>query len=241
MRTAFGLLIVLAGLSCSQRPIATISRLDLPFSQRLDLPQKVAPASIRLKEFIGFIGTSFKVPLLVETSVPEATIRIEGGTYSARQLLDDMTRQLSGVEWKDEGGVAHIYGKNLVSSPGNLLNVHIPHFVSPGDVGEFMYLFRPCVSSVIHGYGCQGGAYAGFQLPKLKRGQLPDGRSFDNAVARNILLAALQSNGRFYVLIAFPNDRPKLTSDYPFINWFAESLEQDEPSPMWVQPEPVKN
>ena len=155
-------------------------------------------------------ATSFKVPLLVETSLPDANVRIKEGTYSARQLLDDVAAQVIGVAWKDEEGVAHIYEKQLVSSPGNLLNVRIPHFAFHGEVGEFMYLFRPCISSVIHGYGCQGGVYSGFQLPKLKQGQLPEGQSFENAVARNILLAALQANGRFYVVIAFPNGQPRL-------------------------------
>ncbi len=232
---------MLLGSSCSQRPVAVVSRLDLPLKQRLEVPQKVASASLRLTDFVGFIATSFKVPLLVETSLPNAKVRINEGSYSARQLLDDVVPQLIGVEWKDEEGVAHIYEKQLVSSPGNLLNVRIPHFAFHGEVGEFMYLFRPCISSVIHGYGCQGGVYSGFQLPKLKHGQLPDGQSFENAAARNILLAALQANGRFYVVIAFPNDQPKLHSDYPFLNWFAESLEQNEPSSILVQPEAVNN
>ena len=229
---------MLAGTACSHGS-NPVSRLDMPLEQRLRVPQRVASASLRFKEFVGFLGTSFKVPLLVETSVPEADVRIEAGTYDARQLLDAVTIQLPGVEWRDEGGVAHIYEKQLVSSPGNLLNVRIPHFAFQGDVGEFMYLFRPCISSVIHGYGCKGGVYTGFQLPKLKQGGLPKGQSFSNEAARNILLAAVQANRRFYLLIAFPSREPTLDSEYPFRNWFAESLEQDEPSPIWIQSEPV--
>ena len=98
-----------------------------------------------------------------------------------------------------------------------------------------MYLFRPCIYSVIQGYGCPGGAYSGFQLPKLRHGGLPYGRAFTNEEARIILLAALKANGRFYVLIAFEGAQPKLRSEYPLANWFAESLEIDEPSPMWMQ------
>jgi hypothetical protein len=165
---AVALFIILVATSCSQPPATPVSRLDLPLEQRLDLRQKVASASIELKDFVGFIGTSFKVPLLVETSTPDAQVRINSGTYTARQLLDAVVAKLINFEWRDEGGVAHIYEKVLAAAPGNLLNVRIPHFAFPRDVGEFMYMFRPCISSVIQGYGCGGGAYAGFQLPKLK-------------------------------------------------------------------------
>jgi hypothetical protein len=98
-----------------------------------------------------------------------------------------------------------------------------------------MNLFRPCINSVIQGYGCRGGAYSGFQFPKLRQGGLPYGQAFTNEEARIILLTALKANARFYVLIAFEGTQPKLRSDFPFANWFAESLEIDEPCPMWVQ------
>jgi hypothetical protein len=143
--------------------------------------------------------------------------------------------QLSEFEWKDEGGVAHIYDKRLVRSSGNLLNVRIHQFEFPHDVGEFMYYFRPCISATLQGYDCQVGAYTGFQLPQLKQGRLPFGQNFDGVLARDILLAALKVNGRFYVLIAFEGTEPKLNSQFPFQNWFAESLEVAEPSPLWVQ------
>jgi len=143
--------------------------------------------------------------------------------------------QLPGFEWKNEAGVEHIYEKRLVYASGNLLNVRIPQFAFPRDVGEFMYLFRPCIDSVIQGYGCKGGAYTGFQLPQLTQGGLTYGETFTDELARNILLAALKKNGRFYVLIAFEGTQPKLRSEFPFKNWFAESLEKDEPSALWVQ------
>jgi hypothetical protein len=190
---------------------------------------------MRLTDFVSFIATTFKVPLLVETSAPVPDLKTPEGTYSARQLLDTAIIQLPRFEWKNKGGVAHMYEKSLVASSGNLLNVRIPQFSFPHDVGEFMYLFRPCISSVIQGYGCHGGAYSGFQLPKLRRGELPYGQTFTNDVARNILLTALKANTRFYVLIAFEGAQPNLRSEYPFANWFAESLEIAEPSPMWVQ------
>ena len=211
------------------------SRLDLPPEQRLDLPRRVTSASLRLTDFVSFIATTFKVPLLVETPAPVPDFKTPEGTYSARQLLDIAITQLPRFEWNDEGGVAHMYEKHLVASSGNLLNVRIPQFSFPHDVGEFMYRFRPCINSVIQGYGCRGGAYSGFQLPKLRQGRLPYSQTFTNEDARSILLTALKANGRFYVLIAFDGAQPKLRSEYPFANWFAESLEIDEPSPMWVQ------
>jgi hypothetical protein len=131
--------------------------------------------------------------------------------------------------------VAHIYEKRLVHSSDNLLNVRIPQFAFPHDVGEFIYLFRPCIDSVIQGYGCKGGAYTGFQLPQLKQGGLMYGQTFTNELARDILLAALKMNGKFYVLIAFEGTKPKLRSEFPFKNWFTESLEVAEPSLLWVQ------
>jgi|ERR1700730_4280870 len=235
MRIA-ALLIVLAASTVSAQTSAPVSRLDLPLEQRLDLPQRVASVPLRLTDFVSFIATSFKVPLLVETPAPVPDLETPDGIYSARQLLDFAMGRLPGFEWKDEAGVAHIYEKRLVRSPGNLLNVRIPRFAFPHDVGEFMYLFRPCISSVIQGYGCKGGGiYMGFQIPQLKKGGLPYGQTFTNELARDILLNALKVNGRFYLLIAFERTEPKLRSQFPFGNWFGESLEAAEPSPLWVQ------
>jgi hypothetical protein len=234
MRVA-ALFIVFVASPLSTQMAQAVSRLDLPLEQRLDLPQRVGSASLRLTDFVCFVATTFKVPLLVETPAPVPDLKTPDGTYSARQLLDIAMAQLPGFAWRDEAGVAHIYEKRLVNSSGNLLNVRIRWFAFPRDVGEFMYLFKPCISSVIQGYGCRGGAYTGFQLPKLKQGGLPYGQTFKDEVARNILLTALKVNGRFYVLIAFEGAQPKLRSQYPYINWFAESLEVSDPHPLWVQ------
>ena len=228
-------LIVLGASLVSAQTKTPVSRIDLPLERRLDLPQRVASARLRLTDFISFIATSFKVPLLVETPAPVPDLDSPEGTYTARQLLDVAIGQLPGFAWKDDAGVAHIYQKHLINSAGNILNVRIPHFAFPHDVGEFMYLFSPCISSVIQGYRCEGVAYSGFQLPKLKQGGLPYLQFFTNEVARNILLTALRENGRFYLLIAFEGTEPKLKSQFPFMNWFAESLEVSDPSSIWVQ------
>ena len=229
------LLIVLATSMVSAQTSTPVSRLDLPLEERLNVPQRVASVPRRLTDFVSFIATSYKVPLLVETPAPGPNLKTPDGTYTARQLLDIAMRQLPRFEWKNEAGVAHIYEKRLLRSSGNLLNVRIPRFAFPHDVGEFMYLFRPCIGSVIQGYGCEVGVYSGFQLPQLKQGGLTYGQTFTNELARDILLTALKMNGRFYVLIAFEGTEPKLRSEFPFQNWFAESLEVAEPSPLWVQ------
>ena len=235
-RRIAGLFIVLAAASSlSAQKSTPLSRLDLPLEQRLDLPRGVSSASLKLTDFASFIATSFKVPLLVETPAPVPDLQIQAGTYTARQLLDAALAQLPRFQWKDEEGIAHIYQTGLVKSPGNLLNVRIPEFSFPHDVGEFMYYFRPCISSVIQGYGCRGGIFTGFQWPKLQQSGLPLGQNFHAVLARDILLAALKTNGRFYVLIAFERIEPNLKSQFPFRNWFAESLEVAEPSPIWVQ------
>jgi hypothetical protein len=237
------LILVLGCISACHKPEAILpqnqalrSRIDLPLESRLDLPQRVAGSSLRLKDFVSFIATSFKVPMLVETPNPIPDIDMPDGLFTARQLLDSAIQQMPGYEWRDVAGVAHIYEKLLVRSQGNLMNVVVPRFAFPSDVGEFMYRFRPCVNSVIQGFDCGGGIYTGFQLPKLKQGRLPYMQAFSDETARNIMLAALKENGRFYVLIAFESNNPKLKSKYPFANWFAESLEVDEPAPIWIQP-----
>jgi hypothetical protein len=244
MRTS-ALILALGCISACQKPgaipsqnQAVQSRVDLPLEARLDLPQRVAGSSLRLKDFVSFIATSFKVPLLVEIPNPIPDIDMLDGLFSARQLLDSAIQQMPGYEWQDVAGVAHIYEKLLVRSQGNLMNVVIPRFAFPNDVGVFMWLFRPCVNSVIQGFDCGAGVYTGFQSPKLKQGRLPYMQVFSHETARNILLTALKENGKFYVLIAFESNNPKLKSKYPSANWFAESLEVDEPAPMWIQPVP---
>jgi hypothetical protein len=240
MRFASPLIIVAFSVSCARAPAAPVARIDLPLEQRFDLPLKVATTSFKLTDLAGFIGTSYKVPILVETPTPIPDLKISEGSYTARQLLDVAVRQLAGFEWRDASGVAHLYEKTLVHAPGNLLNVRIRRFAFQHDVGEFMYFFRPCISFVIQGYDCMsGGAYSGFQLPKLQKGQLPYLQEFSNSVARDILLTALRENGRFYVLVAFERTEPDLKSQFPFLNWFAYSAELSEPQPMWInRPKP---
>lgn len=230
--TIFCLLLLAAVTACAQAPQ---SRLSLTLQQRLDTPLRVVAASVTLVDFVGFMATSYKVPMLVETISPVPDLKIPAGTYTARQMLDVEIQQLHGYEWRNEGGVAHVYQTGLEKAPRNLLNARIPRFAFPKTVGEFMYLFRPCVWSVVQGYGCEGGALSGFVAPKLKQPQLPAGEEFKDASARAILLRALQENGQFYVLVAFESTHPKLKSEFPFRNWFAESLEEDQPSPMGVQ------
>ena len=229
------IVITVVASACSQRNPKTISRIDLPLDQRMEVPQQVTSASLSLAEFAQFIATSFKVPLLVETPAPVPNLKIAEGTYSARALLKIAINQLRGFKWEDESGVAHIYEQHLARSSGNLLNVRVQQFAFPATVGQFMYLFRPCVYSIIQGYNCAGGAYSGFQLPQLDHGALPLGQTFKDRSARDILLTALKTNGRFYVLIAFDGTEPKLNDEYAFKNWFAESLEVSEPAHLWIQ------
>jgi hypothetical protein len=233
MQIAAVLVFLASSFAPSQQNVSP--RLEMSLQQRLDTPQRIASASVRLTDFAGFVATSFKVPLLVETPSPAPDLKIPSGTYSARQLLDSAVRQLRGFEWRDEGGVAHFYDIQLVKAPGNLLNVRIHRFYFPHDVAEFLYLFRPCISSTIQGYGCGGGAFSGLLPPDLKREPLPYLMAFKDVSAREILLAALKANRRFYVLIAFESTAPKLTSQFPYLNWFSQSLFSAEPAPMWVQ------
>src|SRR5690242_10241634 len=153
MRTvALLLLILVSGFASGEQRMR--SRLELPLPQRLDAPQAVASASLRLTDFVGFIGNSYKVPLLVETTSPVPDLTIPAGTFSARQLLDIAVRQLPGYEWEAENGVAHLYRTALVGWRGNLLNVHIHRFYFPKDVGNFVLKFPNCIHSTIQGYGC---------------------------------------------------------------------------------------
>jgi hypothetical protein len=211
------------------------SRLDLSLPQRLDAPQPVASASIRLTDFVGFIGNTFKVPLLVETTSPVPDLTIPAGTFSARQLLDLAVRQLPGYKWEVENDVAHLYRTALVGWRGNLLNTRIHRFYFPKDMGDFVLQFPNCIHSTIQGYDCLGGAITGIVPPGLDKEPLPYLESLKDVTARTILLRALQANGHFYVLIAYESTRPKLTSIFPFLNWFTQSLVPAEPAPMWVQ------
>ena len=157
MRPVVGLLLFLSMAAMCQEK--TPSRLELPLEQRLETPQPVAGASIRLTDFTSFIATAFKVPLLVETPAAIPDVIIPKGTYSARQLLNLAVRQLHEFAWKDENGVAHLYHRDLVNSTGNILNVRIRRFAFPGNVAEFLYYFRPCISATVRGYDCEWGGF----------------------------------------------------------------------------------
>ena len=201
----------------------------------------MASADVRLTDFVGFIASSFKVPLLVETTAPVPDLTIPAGTYSARQLLNIGVQQLHGYGWKDEAGVAHLYQKELLVSAGNVLNVQIHRFWFPNNAADFDFYFRPCISSTIQGYDRMGGAYSGFKPSRLEKEPLPNLEAFKDVPARAILLRALQANGHFYVLIAYESTHPKLMGDFVFLNWFTRSMVPPEPDAMWVQtPKPER-
>ena len=110
--------VLLAGLVAAPlwaQTTTSSSPVDQPVEERFDLPQRVASASLRLTDFVSFIATTLKVPLLVETPAPVPDLNTPEGTYSARQLLDMAILQLPKFTWRDEGGVAHIYEKRLVA------------------------------------------------------------------------------------------------------------------------------
>jgi len=142
---------------------------------------------------------------------------------------------LRGFEWKSEGGVAHLYQTELVRSRGNLLNVQIHSFYFPKNVANLISSLRACMHSTTKGYGCMGGVVTGVSPPGLDKEPLPYLEAFEDVTARTILLRALQANGHFYVLVAYESIRPKVASDFPFLNWFTQSLVPPEPAPMWVQ------
>lgn len=217
----------------AQQTSPSLTALALP--QRLDRPQHIASTALRLTDFVGFIATSFKVPMLVEMPVPVPDLKFHEGTYSARELLDLAVKQLNGFNWEDNFGVAHLYNRQLVNSRGNLLNVRIHRFTFPHDVAEFLYLFRPCIHATVEGYDCAGGAFSGIQPADLKQESLPSLETFKDVPARQILLSALKANGRFYVLIAFESRNPKLASQFPYLNWNSRSLVPSEPLPLWIQ------
>jgi hypothetical protein len=211
------------------------SRLNLPLTQRLDTPLRIAGARLTLADFTGFVATSFKVPLLVETTNVNPELRIPAGSFTARKLLDIGLTQLRGYTWKDESGVAHVYERRLVASRGNLLNVNIHRFWFQNNVAEFLYTLKSCIHSTIEGYGCEGGVISDLPLPELQREPLPYLEPFKDVPARSILMRALQANGHFYVLIASENTHPRLNSTRRFIQWFSYSLVPDQPQPMWIQ------
>jgi hypothetical protein len=208
-------------------------RIDIPVQERLELPQRVSSASLRLTDFVGFIATSYKVPMLVEFVYPQPTLTVMAGTYSARQLLDHAVSQLHGYRWKSENGVAHLYHSQLVKWRGNLLNVKLRKFYLPVNVTEFIRTLRSCVANTAGGYGCTAASVSsGCVACGLEKESLPYLERFDEVTARAVLLRALQANGRFFIVIAFDSVHPKLSSDVPFLNWFTQSLVPDKAAPM---------
>ena len=80
-----------------------------------------------------------------------------------------------------------------------------------------------------------GRSYYGAVRLGLNKEPSPYSESFKDVTSRTILMRALHAYGHFYVLIAYESTRPKLTSDFPFLNWFTQSFLPAEPAPMWVQ------
>jgi hypothetical protein len=234
MRTVALTLLLATSLVASGQQTAN-SRLQLPLAQRLDAPLKVGSASVKLSDFVGFIATIFKVPLLVETTSPVPDVTIPAGTFSARQLLDIAVHQMRGYKWQSESGVAHIFQPELASAIGNLLNVKVDRYYFPQTLADFDLEFRACIHTSLQGLGCLTSPITGVIPAWLSHERLPYLEPFRNVTARTILLKALAANGHFYVLIAFEGRHPKRTSDFPFLNWFTQSLVPDEPSAMRVQ------
>jgi hypothetical protein len=174
---------------------------------------------LKLTDFASFIATSFKVPLMVETSAPVPDLQIQAGTYSARQLLDAAVAQLPRFKWKDEEGIAHIYQTGLVKSPGNLLSFHFPM-----TWGSLCTISAPVSVPSSRGTDVEAASTLDF-----------GGRDFNRADCRWDKTSTPCLPGTSCWLLAFESIEPNLKSQFPFRNWFAEALEVAEPSPIWVQ------
>lgn len=189
--------------------------------------------SLRLTDFVGFIATSYKVPMLVEFAYSQPDVLIAGGSYTAGQLLDQAVSQLRGYRWAPENGVAHLYQSQLVKSKGNLLNVKLKKFYLPGNVTEFIEILRSCVANSARGYGCAAASPStGCVACGLEKEPLPYRERFDEVSARAVLLRALQTNGRFFVFIRFDTIHPKSNRDTQHAKWFVKSLVPDNAAPM---------
>jgi len=208
------------------------SRLNLSLEQRFNSRLRVTAVSVTLPDFVGFIATAYKVPLLVETTSPVPDVHIPAGTFSARQLLDNVVGRYT---WQQEKGVAHVFQPVLARASGNLLNITVERFYFPRNVADFHTTFRSCLYSMTKKHRCTGGVVTEIIPAWMSKESLPYLEPFKNARARTILLSALALNTHFYVLIAFRSTHPDESSEFPFRNWFTESLVPDEPSPIWVQ------
>ncbi len=212
-----------------------IVRLDLPLEQRLDIPVKHASATLRLTDFVSFVATSYKVPVLAEVVAPIPDVKVSEGTDSARQLLETVIGRLPGYLWKDEGGIAHIFQTSLLTSRGNILNLQVDRFYFPASVPDFNASFRSCLWGLAQHHGCVGGAISDLIPTELHKEPLPYAEAVREVAGRAILIRALQANGHFYSLIGYRSDKPQLDDDFAISNWFIRSLVPDEPLPIWIQ------
>ncbi len=162
MRTRVLLLVCLAlfSIGCSKRATegqpSPQARLALPLGQRLDTPLNHTSASFRLTDFVSFIATSYKVPVLAEVVAPVPDVQVPVGTHTARQLLDYVVGRLPGYAWDDDDGVANIFQVDLRKAPGNVLNQPTNHFDVPSNVWEFNSKFRSCQWDIAHQQDCGG-------------------------------------------------------------------------------------
>lgn len=175
-------------------------------------------------------------PVLAEIVAPNPDISIPGGTYTARQLLDITVRAIPSYRWQNQDGVAHIYQRRVVDARGNLLNLRIHRFMTPQNVRDFNMIFRACLKSTVQGFGCMGAVITEITPAFFEKEKLGI-EIFKDRTAREVLLWALQDNGFCYVVLGYPNSRPKLPGDaeFTFVNWHLRSLRTQEPDPIWIQ------
>jgi hypothetical protein len=241
MRTRVAILLICLALvyaGCSKRTDegqpTPQARLALPLKQRLDVPLNHTAANFRLTDFVSFIATSYKVPLLAEVVAPVPDVQIPAGSHTARKLLDYVVSRLPGYAWDDDQGIANIFEVDVRKAAGNILNLPVHYFMVPPNVWEFNAEFRLCLWNIAKQQGCSGGVIDEVGQPELRKEALGVG-SFHDAPAGTILRTVLRENGRFHVLMAYSSRRPKLGDSFVFENWYTQSLVPDEPLPIWIQ------
>lgn len=212
------------------------SRPNLSLDRRLDIPVVVVPVRGKLTDLVSFVATTYKVPVLAEIVAPNPDISIPGGTYTARQLVDITVRAIPSYRWQNQDGVAHICQRRVVDARGNLLNLRIHRFMTPQNVRDFNMIFRACLKSTVQGFGCMGAVITEITPAFFEKEKLGI-EIFKDRTAREVLLWALQDNGFCYVVLGYPNSRPKLPGDaeFTFVNWHLRSLRTQEPDPIWIQ------
>lgn len=186
----------------------------------LETVRHLPPIEDDLHNGMEHVARIFRAPMLVVLKGDNATLTINEGSTTLRQVLDSAVHQNAGYIWEANNGVIYFHELTLQKAPLNFLNWKLKRFTIFDNAALVNLSLRAHIQNVRYHASAEGGAITGVMDAELEKHSLPSSTLTDVTPA-DVVLKTLSMDRQFYSIIQFPGPGPLKDSDLDaaFISW----------------------